>query len=328
MTMRSLQTLPKAHLHLHLEAGMRAATLEELAALHGIRLPELGRYADFTMFEEVYGAATAVLVTGRDVRRLVREVVEDARSDGATYIEPALYTPPYRPHFGHDEAIVELVLDELRQASKDLGVSTGLMISGDRTFPVAECEEQADLAARFAGRGVVSFGLAGDERGYPCDPFARAFAIAREAGLLSTPHAGELDGPRSIRAALDLLGADRIQHGGTALDDPELVTRLADDGVCLDVCPTSNLVMGVIERIEDHPIGRLLEAGVRCTINADDPLLFGPGLLDEFELCRTRLGLTDPQLADAALASFECSGAQPEVVAGNRAAIGAWLATA
>ena len=144
---------------------------------------------------------------------------------------------------------------------------------------------------------MVSFGLANDELlGGPA-PFTDAFDIARDAGLLSTPHAGELDGPESIVAALELLGADRIQHGVRCVEQPGLLDRLADKGVCLDVCPTSNVSLSVFPSLEAHPLPQLLAAGVRVSINADDPLLFGPGLLEEYVLCRDAFGLGDLELA-------------------------------
>ncbi len=199
------------------------------------------------------------------------------------------------------------------------------MLSADRTKPPADAVELAQLAAGFGGRGVVAFGLANDEVIGPPEPYAEAYAVARAAGLLSTPHAGELCGPESVRAALDALGADRIQHGVRAIEDPALVTRLAADGVCLDVCPTSNLSLGVVDRMADHPLPALLAAGVRCSINADDPLLFGPGLLEEYELCRSELGLDDEAMAHVATCSIEASGAPADLKATALAAVTTWL---
>ncbi|MFC8431895.1 hypothetical protein [Streptomyces sp. NPDC057253] len=141
------------------------------------------------------------------------------------------------------------------------------------------------------------------------EPFAEAFTIARDAGLISAPHAGELAGPASVRSALDALGAQRIAHGIRAVDDPSLLARLAAQGVVLDVCPTSNVALGVVESLSAHPLPKLLHAGVRCTLNADDPLLFGPGLLEEYATARTTLALTDHQLAAIARTSIESSGA-------------------
>ncbi|HEX4804817.1 MAG TPA: adenosine deaminase [Conexibacter sp.] len=323
---RSLAALPKAHLHLHVEGCMRPATLAELAAEHGVPVPVVEGFGDFAAFEGMYGAACDVLRSERDLRRLVRETVEDARADGAWYVEPAIYAPAHRALLGSDEAVVELMVDELLAAGRELGVGVGALIAGDRTMPLEECMEQARIAARWAGRGVVAFGLAADEAGYPPEPFAPAFAIAREAGLISAPHAGELAGPESIRGALDALGADRIQHGVRSIEDPRLVARIAEAGVCLDVCPTSNALLGVYPRVAEHPLPALLEAGVRCSLNADDSLLFGPGLLEEYELCRAELALDDAAFAAIARASLEASGAARELVARASAQIDAWLA--
>lgn len=321
---RDLAALPKGHLHLHMEAAMRPGTLAELAAEHGVPVPEIGAFGDFSAFEATYEAATDVLRREGDMRRLLRELVEDARADGAWYVEPALYAPAHRERFGSDEEVVELVLDGLRTAGAD-GVGVGLMIAGDRMTDPAECEEQARIAARHAGQGVVSFGLASDERGHPPEPFAEAFRIARAAGLISAPHAGELAGPESVEGALDALGADRVQHGVRAIESPDLLRRLAERGTCLDVCPTSNAALGVYPRIADHPLPDLLAAGVRCSLNADDPLLFGPGLLDEYELCRAEMGLGDAELAAIAAASLEASGASPELIDQSLVAIRDWL---
>jgi len=128
-----------------------------------------------------------------------------------------------------------------------------------------------------------------------------------------------------VIGALDALHADRIQHGVRSIEDPELVKRLADEGICLDVCPSSNVLLSVVPSIEDHPLPALLAAGVRCSLNADDPLLFGPGLLEEYELCRTVLDLDDEQLAAVARASIEASGASDDLQATAVAGVAAWL---
>jgi adenosine deaminase len=220
-----------------------------------------------------------------------------------------------------------MALDAIAGASARTGVTAGLMIAADRTRSPDDAVEQALLAARYAGQGVVAFGLANDEQGHPPKPFEEAFRIAREAGLLSTPHAGELAGPASVRGALDVLGADRIEHGVRAVEDPALLQRLADEQVCLDVCPTSNLLLSVVDDLASHPLSRLLDAGVRCSLNADDPLLFGPGLLEEYELCRTVLGFDDERLAHIAACSIDASGASSALKARARDDIAAWLAT-
>ena len=324
--MRSLATLPKGHLHLHLEGAMRPSTLAELAAEAGMEVPATSGFGSFTAFSGMYNAACAVLTTHDHLRRLVHEVVADAAAAGAVWVEPATYPDQLRGRLGSGEEVLEVVLEALAAAGAEHQVGTGLMIAADRTLDPADAVAQARLAVRHAADGVVSFGLHNDEVGYPPELFRDAFAIARSGGLLSTPHAGELDGPHTVAGALDALGADRIQHGVRSIEDPDLVQRLAEAGTCLDVCPTSNLLLGIYPSLDEHPLPALLAAGVRCSINADDPLLFGPGLLEEYELCRTRFGLDDAALAGLARTSIEASGAPDALKACAGQAVDAWLA--
>ena len=323
---RDLAVLPKAHLHLHMEGGMRPQTLAQLAVKAGIEVPVVRGFGSFPAFADMYVAACEVIKTEDDLRRLVEETLDDAAAAGAVYVEPSFFVPHHNARLGPDEYVLEVALDALAAASKRTGVAAGFMLAGDRTRPPAAAVEQARLAARYAGRGVVAFGLANDEAPWPPEPFAEAFAIAGGAGLLCTPHAGELAGPDSVRGALDKLGAHRIQHGVRATEDPALVERLAAQDICLDVCPTSNVLLSVVPDLQSHPLQALLEAGVRCSINADDPLLFGPGLLEEYQLCRAELGLSDEQLAACARSSLLSSGAPEAVKQLGLAGIEAWLA--
>jgi adenosine deaminase len=304
---------------------MRPATLAERAAHYDIPVPEVRTFGSFTAFAGLYVAACEVLRTWDDLRRVVREGVEDAAAAGAVWFEPSFYAPHHRERLGPDEESLQVVLDEGRRAGAELGVGFGLMVASDRTQDPAQAVEIARMAVRYKDQGVVSFGLANDEAPFPPAPFAEAFDVAHEGGLLCAPHAGELAGPESVRDALDFLHADRIQHGVRAVEDPALVKRLADAGTCLDVCPTSNVLLSVVPSIEEHPLPQLLAAGVRCSLNGDDPLLFGPGLLEEYQLCRDSLGLDDHALASLARSSLECSGAPSELVASGVAGIESWL---
>lgn len=323
--MRDLFELPKAHLHIHLEGGMRPATLAELAVKYDMVVPEVSGFGSFTVFAEMYVAACEVLRHDEDIVRLVDDTLDDAAAAGAVWVEPSVYLPHHNARLGPSEHVLEVMLDAAAKASARTGVGVGFMVAGDRTRDPADAVAQAQLAVRYAGDGVVSFGLANDEALGPPEDFGEAFAIARDAGLLSTPHAGELAGPESVVGALDVLKADRIQHGVRAVEMPGLVDRLAESGVCLDVCPTSNLLLGIVPSLDEHPLPVLLDAGVRCSINGDDPLLFGPGLLEEYELCRSTFGLDDDRLAGIARSSIESSGAHDELEARTVAAIDRWL---
>jgi len=304
---------------------MRPSTLYELCEAQGSPVPTIAAtFGTFADFQDLYVTARGVIRSVDDLVRLVEEVVEDAAADGAVWIEPAVNLREHRA-LGPVDLVLETLVAAGRQASAATGVGVGWLVTVDRTQPPDMAMEQAEVAARYAGSGVVSIGLANDEAAGAPEPFAPAFALAREAGVISAPHAGEHGGPDSVKGALDALGADRIQHGVRSVEDPELVRRLAADQICLDVCPTSNVSLSVVPALRDHPLPALLQAGVPCSINADDPLLFGVGLLDEYVVCRERLGLDDALLASCAQASIEHSGAPVEVKRRARRAIDEWL---
>lgn len=328
MPARDLAALPKGHLHIHLEAAMRPATLAELAETMGVTIPETSGFSGFAAFADTYLGLLAVLSEPANLDRLIDEAVADAAHDGVAYIEFGVSPQFYAETFGSALAALDAHLAASRAAGERHGVEVALSVTVDRTTGAAEAIALAEVAASRAGQGVVSLGLANEERGYPAADFAEAFAIARVAGLQSAPHAGELVGPESVWQAVEVLHADRVMHGVRAVDDPALVALLAERGICLDVCPTSNVLLDVVDDLAVHPLPQLLAAGVRCSINADDPILFGPGILEEYVAAREQIGLTDAQLAACAWSSIETTLASPETKARAKAGIDAWLAVA
>jgi adenosine deaminase len=307
---------------------MRPSTLADLSQRYGLPPPPVAD-GTFATFLTIYQEACTGLRSPEDIARLVHEVVEDAANDGAVWIEPADWMTTVmteRAGLPDIESLLRVLLESLAEAARAHGIGAGLMVSTNRLRPVEEAEELARLAARYAGRGVVSYGLAGDEATGPAEPFADAFAIARAAGLLATPHGGELAGPDSVRSALDALKADRVQHGVRSVEDPLLLERLAQEQVCLDVCPTSNLQLRVVPSLDEHPLPKLLAAGIPVSLNADDPLVFGSGILGEYELARKVFGLDDATLAKIAASSVRASGAPQELKRSALAGIEAWLA--
>ena len=325
--MRSLVSLPKAHLHLHLDGAIREQTLREVSEQHRGKAPEIpagGTYPSFEAFMETITACHDALSVPDTLHRIVEEVVEDAATDGAVWVEISLWPGLFQGRLGPERDAVRFVLDAGRSAAARSQIGFGLMIAANRHAGPAAAQETAELAVDLAPEGVVSFGLDGDEAAFPPAPFADAFAMAKAGGLLSTPHAGELLGPESVSVAQELLQADRILHGVRAIEDTALVRSLASSGVCLDVCPTSNFKLRVCTP-GDHPLPTLLERGVRCSVNADDPLLFGSSLLAEYELCRTLFSLSDHDLAEIATTSIEYSGAPRALKDDALARVAAWI---
>jgi adenosine deaminase len=339
MTVRDTALLPKAHLHLHFTGSMRHSTLVELAELRGVHLPDALREewppelsaADergWFRFQRLYDIARSVLRTEDDVRRLLREAAEDDAADGSRWLEIQVDPSGYGGRYGGITAFTELVLDAARDSSLATGVQVQIVIAANRTRHPLDARTLARLATQYAGRGVVGFGLSNDERRGTTSEFEPAFRIARRAGLLATPHGGELCGPAVVRTCLDELGADRIGHGVRSVEDPDLLARIVDAGVGLEVCPASNVALGVYRTAADVPLRQLYEAGARIAFGADDPLLFGSRLADQYQLARDVHRFTDAELADLARSSVGISTAPEDVKAGILAEIDGWLGAA
>jgi len=334
---RSLATLPKAHLHLHFTGSMRHATLLELAERDGTSLPDAlvedwpprlsaADEKGWFRFQRLYDVARSVLRTEDDVRRLVWEAAEDDVADGSRWLEIQVDPSGYGARFGGITAFTDLVLDAVREASTATGLGMAVVIAANRTRHPLDARTLARLAAQYAGRGVVGFGLSNDERRGKTSDFAAAFAIADRAGLLLTPHAGELLGPSSIRVCLDHLRAQRLGHGVRVAEDPRLLERVVDQGVALEVCPVSNVALGVYRDLGSVPVPQLVEAGATIALGADDPLLFGARLAAQYATMRAAHGMSDGQLAELARMSLRASRAPEDLSTSAARDIDVWLA--
>jgi adenosine deaminase len=333
---RDVRTLPKAHLHLHFTGSMRHTTLLELAERDGVALPDslvedwppqlsAADEKGWFRFQRLYDVARSVLRTPEDVRRLVLEAAEDDVADGGRWLEIQVDPSGYAARFGGITAFTDLVLDCVRDASERTGLGMAVVIAANRTRHPLDARTLARLAGQYAGRGVVGFGLSNDERRGRTDEFASAFAIAERAGLLLAPHAGELRGPEHIRVCLDELHAGRLGHGVRAAEDPALLDRIVEAGVALEVCPVSNVALGVYSDLTSVPLPQLLAAGATIALGADDPLLFGSRLAGQYATMRAAHDLDDATLAGLARSSFAASRAPAELVAGATREIDTWL---
>ncbi|MFD8975215.1 MULTISPECIES: adenosine deaminase [unclassified Streptomyces] len=334
---RDITLLPKAHLHLHFTGSMRPTTLIELADKYGVRLPEALssgtppqlRATDergWFRFQRLYDIARSCLREPDDIRRLVREAAEEDVRDGSGWLEIQVDPTSYAPLLGGLIAAMEIILDAVDAASRETGLGMRVLVAANRMKHPLEARTLARLAVRYADRGVVGFGLSNDERRGLARDFDRAFSIARDGGLLAAPHGGELTGPASVRDCLDDLRASRVGHGVRAAEDPRLLRKLAERGVTCEVCPASNVALGVYERHEDVPLRTLFEAGVPMALGADDPLLFGSRLAAQYEIARRHHGFTDAELAELARQSVRGSAAPEGVREKLLAGIDDWIA--
>ncbi|GEK22115.1 adenosine deaminase [Cellulomonas xylanilytica] len=336
---RDLALLPKAHLHLHFTGSMRVSTLADLAATHGIRLPSALLDDDplhvpstergWFRFQRLYDAARACVRSEADMRRIVAEAAQDDAAEGSGRLELQVDPTSYAPFVGGLTPALEIVLDAARQASADTGVDVGVIVAASRMRHPLEARTLARLAAHHAGDGpgqVVGFGLSNDERRGETAEFAHAFAIARAAGLASVPHGGELLGPAHVEDVVDHLRPDRLGHGVRSAEDPRVLERVVAGGVALEVCPASNVSLGVYASADEVPLRALVEAGATVALGADDPLLFRSRLLDQYVIARDAHGFSDDELADLARASVRASRAADDVRARLLSGVDAWLA--
>jgi adenosine deaminase len=322
-------------LHLHFIGSLRLTTVRELARQHGVNLPpaligeaalwEPSQKYDWSTFQQRYDAARATVRTADDVQRLLREAAEDDAADGSGWLEIQVDPSSYAPRFGGLESALEVILDAAQEAERLTGVGLGIVVAASWARPPHEAETLARLAARYAGQGVVGFGLSNDERCGCVAEFADAFRIARQAGLSGVPHAGFFVGAWHVRQCVELLGAKRIGHGITAAHDAQVLDLLASRGVVLEVCPTSYEPLGVVQTLAHVPLWQLYEAGVAVALSADDPLLFETSLAGQYTLARELFGFTDIELAEFARCSIRGSVAPNAVKTRLLAGVDSWL---
>lgn len=294
-----LQAAPKAELHVHLEGSILPDTLLTLARRNNVALPAdtvegLRRwftFRDFPHFIEVYLSITRCLKTAEDYELIAYEFGAEMARQHTLYAE-ATFTPATQAYLGVPFDVYFAGLTRGRErAMADFGVEIAWIFDIVREAQDPKHAEYT-LKAAIDGTqdGVVALGLGGHEAPFPPDRFAPWFERARAAGLHSIPHAGETGGPESIWGAIQLLGAERIGHGVRAIEDPALIDYLCEHNIPLEVCPTSNIRLGVYPTMQDHPLRRLYDAGVTITINSDDPPLFNTTLNDEVALLPTPFG--------------------------------------
>lgn len=326
-----IESLPKVELHLHLEGSLRPQTLRELARRGGRARPERRntqtaeawaaerrasgfRYKDFAEFIEAFKSVALLLETPADYALATTRLMEWLTEQNVRYAEVTLSAgvvlwkkQPLQAVF---EAVAEAAAEtEARLASHGgRGVRVRWILDAVRQFGAEHARQVMEFAARFRTRGVVAFGIGGDEARGPAELFPGVYRAARDAGLHTTAHAGETCGPESIRQSVELLGAERIGHGLSAARDPSVMALLRERRVPVEVCLSSNVSTGVLAGVRDHPLPKFLEEGLVVTLNSDDPAMFGTSLTGELELAAENFPLARRQLVglllNAARAAF------------------------
>ena len=295
-----LLELPKAELHLHLEGSVEPETLHELDPATPIEeFRALYSYADFEGFLKAFGGVGKRLRSPEDYALITRRLLEKLATQNIRYAEIILAAGVVLWKGQEFAPIYEAV----QKAATESPVKVHWILDAVRQFGVEPAMQVAKWAAERRGQGVIALGIGGSEERGPAEWFTEVFAFARSAGLHLHAHAGEGTSPQSIWAALEL-GAERIGHGISAIEDPTLLRHLRDRDIPLEVCVTSNLVTGVVKRVEDHPLRKLFDAGVPIVLNTDDPAMFGCTLVGEYRLAAERFGFNEDELRGLADNSF------------------------
>jgi adenosine deaminase len=293
--------LRKAELHCHIEGATPPALALAQAARYGVDTTAFiqeGNYVwrDFTSFVASYDATASLFRSEEDYVLLAETYLTGIAEAGAIYSE-LIVSPDHGDAVGLGaDAYISGLAEGARRAKERTGIETRFLVVGIRHLGPERVVKAAEYAARRSHPLITGFNLAGEERLFRVADFARAFDIARDAGLGITIHAGELAGASSVRDALDHVRPSRISHGVRAIEDPDLVRRLAGEGVVLEVCPGSNVALGVFPDFESHPLRALADAGVRVTLNSDDPPFFHTSLAREYDLASRVMGFTDEAL--------------------------------
>jgi adenosine deaminase len=308
-----LLRMPKVELHVHLEGTFRPATLLHLAKKNGITLPaddEAGirrwfRFRDFEQFIEVYKTCSSCLKDPEDFRLLALDFLAEQAVQNVLWSEVHFTISMHLWQGGKGDEILDALREAMDDARKRWGVGMALIPDIVRNWDLDHADATLRWAVDHKDRGVVAMGIAGMEKGFSNEPFVSHFAAAQASGLRTVAHAGEHGGPASIRSALEHCRAQRIDHGNRAVDDPSLMAHLAERGTALDVCPSSNVALGAVTSLEQHPFPQLRAAGVALTVNSDDPPFFGTSLTREYLLLHRTWGLSLAELAALSLGALD-----------------------
>lgn len=311
----------KIELHNHLEGTAAPSLIQEVGDRNGVKIKDGlvskdGKYFvwnDFMQFLDAYEQASLVIKQPHDYHDITYSYLKQCALEDVIYVE-MMYSPEHAeqasgiPSHEHLAAIS----DAIYSAEKDFGIIGRIINVAVRHYGIQACEGVALLAQTEPNDYVVGYGLAGDEAGFPPAQFKRAFDIAHDAGLGCTVHAGEMVGPSGIIEALDNLKVSRIGHGVRAIEDSELMARLKNENIHLEVCPTSNIALSVYPNYEAHPLRKLYDYGLNLSLNSDDPPYFHCTVGSEYEIAKSKFNFTDDELKKVSLMAIESSFADQQ----------------
>jgi adenosine deaminase len=293
-----ITAMPKVELHLHLEGAVSPSTLLRIAQRNGVELPardeagveQLFKYKNFQEFLTVFMVLARSLMYGEDFEQLAYELGHHLADQNVRYAEVMISAFQYYSRGVDLDEVVQGAAAGFARAERERGTKVNLAFDYGRQFGVEIAWQVLEIAVRNIRHSLVAWSIGGDELNYPPELFVEIFAAARRSGLRLMAHAGEVGGPPSIWGAVDALGCERVGHGIHSVKDPALVEHLRERGVVLDISPTSNVYTGAVPNIESHPLRRLFDAGVKVTLNTDDPTFFHTTLNDEYRLAVRQFG--------------------------------------
>lgn len=312
-----IRAMPKVELHVHLQGATQPETWLELARRNNIQLPantlegirEWFVFQNFRHFIDIYIQVSRCIMTVDDLELVARDFLKNQAAQNIVYSE-VTYTPSVRTITGEMPPFEDQLAALNRAkvwAEAELGVSMNTIIDIPREVTSEQADHYVDWVIRNYGNGVVALGLGGYEPGNPPEKYARQFEKALAADIPIIPHAGETVGPESVWNAIKVCKPVRIEHGVRAMEDPALVDYLCEHQIPLDVCPTSNILLGVYPRFEEHALPRMLDAGLYVTLNSDDPPMFNSTLTDEYLKSAQAFGWDEPMLEKIALNGVRAS---------------------
>ncbi len=298
----SIQHIPKAEIHVHLEATISPDLCRKMAKRNNVDLSEdlfIGQYSyawsDFYDFIKKYDIITSVIHTPQDYEELTYSYLKDCAANGVIYVEAMISSTHAKLKGMTYHSFLEGVAEGAKQAAQDFGIVSKYIMNGIRHLGPKSVYETANEVMNNPHPDLVGFGLAGDELHFPPKLFVQTFNMLKENNFPITVHAGEWDGPKSIRDAIELLHPTRLGHGVRSIEDPNLVKLIRDLDIILETCPTSNIATRIYKNYESHPVKTLFDSGIKITVNSDDPPFFNASVAGEYKVMKN-LGLSDDQL--------------------------------